>query len=149
MSVHRPSSCTAIERRDSSILVSAGAGHGQDLGAGGALRARGAATTAWTWTSILAITFTEKAAAQLKQRVRRRFVDLNQLDHAREAESAWISTIHGFCARVLRTHALAAGIDPEFRVLDEVEAERLALDAFDRALARLPGRPARARSGCA
>ncbi len=58
---------------------------------------------------------------------------------ARAAESAWISTIHGFCARVLRTHALAAGIDPEFRVLDGVEAERLALDAFDRALAEFLG----------
>ena len=56
-------------------------------------------------------------------------------ERARESEAAWISTIHGFCARVLRTHALAAGIDPEYRVLDAVEAERLALDAFDGALA--------------
>ena len=68
-------------------------------------------------------------------------------ERAREAEAAWISTIHGFCARVLRTHALAAGIDPEFRVLDALEAERLAIDAFDRALARLRGHRPRTRAG--
>ncbi len=125
---------TAIERRDSSILVSAGAGTGKTSVLVERF-VRAVCDDGVDVVSILAITFTEKAAAQLKQRVRRRFVDLNQLDLAREAEAAWISTIHGFCARVLRTHALAAGIDPEFRVLDQVEAERLALDAFDRALA--------------
>ena len=40
---------------------------------------------------------------------------------------------------VLRTHALAAGLDPDFRVLDALEAERLAIDAFDRALAGFIG----------
>ena len=85
--------------------------------------------------AVLAITFTEKAAAQLTTRVRKRFAELGARDEARQAESAWISTIHGFCSRVLRTHALSAGVDPEFRVLDAVEAERVALDAFDRALA--------------
>ena len=84
--------------------------------------------------SILAITFTEKAAAELAHRVRQRFRDLNALDQARAAESAWISTIHGFCARLLRAHALAAGVDPEFRVLDGVESERLGIDAFDQTL---------------
>ncbi len=124
----------AIERRDSSILVSAGAGTGKTSVLVERF-VRAVCEDGVDVASILAITFTEKAAAQLKQRVRARFVDLNEIGHAREAEAAWISTIHGFCARVLRTHALAAGIDPEFRVLDAVEAERLALDAFDGALA--------------
>jgi ATP-dependent exoDNAse (exonuclease V) beta subunit len=124
----------AIERRDSSILVSAGAGTGKTSVLVERF-VRAAQDDGAEVGSILAITFTEKAAAQLKQRVRSRFVELNDVERARESEAAWISTIHGFCARVLRTHALAAGIDPEFRVLDAVEAERLALDAFDRALA--------------
>ncbi|HEX5910255.1 MAG TPA: UvrD-helicase domain-containing protein, partial [Thermoleophilaceae bacterium] len=89
--------------------------------------------------SMLAITFTEKAAAQLTARVRRRFLELGDEERAREAEAAWISTIHGFCARLLRTHALAAGLDPEFRVLDALEAERLAIDAFDKALGDFVG----------
>jgi ATP-dependent exoDNAse (exonuclease V) beta subunit len=83
---------------------------------------------------ILAITFTEKAAAELKTRVRTRFEELGDDERARATEGAWISTIHSFCARLLRTHALAAGIDPRFAVLDERAAERLAGAAFDAAL---------------
>ena len=41
---------------------------------------------------------------------------------------------------MLRAHAIAAGIDPEYRVLDALEAERVAIDAFDRALADFLGR---------
>jgi ATP-dependent helicase/nuclease subunit A len=83
---------------------------------------------------ILAITFTEKAAAELRARVRARFLALDRADAARDAEAAWISTIHGFCSKLLRRHALAAGIDPEYEVLDETRAARVAIDAFDRAL---------------
>src|SRR5215208_1055350 len=57
----------------------------------------------------------------------------------RSAESAWVSTIHGLCSRILRAHALSAGIDPEFRVLDELESERIAADAFDGALEEFMG----------
>ncbi|HEY7630705.1 MAG TPA: UvrD-helicase domain-containing protein [Thermoleophilaceae bacterium] len=83
---------------------------------------------------ILAITFTEKAAAELKQRIRARFLELGDREWAREAEGAWISTIHGFCSRLLRAHPLAAGIDPEYRVLDQPATDRVGLDAFERAL---------------
>ena len=48
-------------------------------------------------------------------------------------DAGWIGTIHGFCARVLRSRPLAAGLDPRFEVLDEGAAERLARDAYDRA----------------
>ena len=88
---------------------------------------------------VLAITFTEKAAAEMKSRVRRRFLELGRREDARAAESAWVSTIHGLCARILRAHALSAGIDPAFRVLDEVEADRIATDAFDGALEAFMG----------
>lgn len=88
-------------------------------------------------TRILAITFTEKAAAELKERVRRRFEALGEPELARATEGAWVSTIHGFCARLLRTHPLAAGIDPRFAVLDENGARQLAAGAFDAALDRL------------
>jgi len=83
---------------------------------------------------ILAITFTEKAAAELKARVRARFEALGDSERARATEGAWISTIHSFCARLLRAHALTAGIDPRFAVLDEREARRLAAEAFAAAL---------------
>jgi ATP-dependent exoDNAse (exonuclease V) beta subunit len=77
--------------------------------------------------------------------VRRRFLALGRADSAREAEAAWISTIHGLCSKLLRRHALAAGIDPEYEVLDETRAARVAIDSFDRALEEFleAGDPAR------
>ena len=79
---------------------------------------------------ILAITFTEKAAGELRQRVRTRLFELGMEEAAREAEGAWISTIHGFCARLLRSNAVAAGLDPDFAVLDESTARELREQAW-------------------
>ena len=63
-----------------------------------------------------------------------RLRDVGDDEAARATEGAWISTIHSFCARLLRTHALEAGIDPEFTVLDERESAPLRRAAFDAAL---------------
>src|SRR5215470_8742318 len=84
--------------------------------------------------SILALTFTEKAAAELRERVRARFGALGREEEAQAVDSSWIGTIHGFCARVLRSAPLAAGLDPHFAVLDEAAARRLAERSFERAL---------------
>jgi ATP-dependent helicase/nuclease subunit A len=128
----------AIARRDRSILLSAGAGSGKTSVLVERF-VRSVLDDGAEVDSILAITFTEKAAAQLKERVRGRFTVLGARAQARAAEGAWISTIHGFCARLLRTHALVAGIDPEFSMLDALGSERVAIDAFDRALGEFLG----------
>jgi ATP-dependent exoDNAse (exonuclease V) beta subunit len=93
---------------------------------------------------ILAFTFTERAADQLRRRVReelgRRAAEAQGeervalLEATEASERAWISTIHGFCRRLLASHPAAAGIDPHFRVVDEPEADRLAARAFEGAL---------------
>jgi ATP-dependent helicase/nuclease subunit A len=93
---------------------------------------------------ILAFTFTERAADQLRRRVReelsRRAAGAAGEERERLAalveatDRAWISTIHGFCRRLLASHPAAAGLDPRFRVVDEPEADRLAARAFDDAL---------------
>src|SRR5437899_9732300 len=57
--------------------------------------------------AILAITYTDKAAGELKDKIRQRFIELGDRESARAAEGAYVSTIHGFCSRVLRAHALA------------------------------------------
>ncbi len=128
----------AVARRDCSLMVRAGAGTGKTTVLVERF-VRAVVEDEVPVEGVLAITFTDKAAAEMRTRVRRRFLDLGHRAEARGAEGAWISTIHGFCARVLRAHALSAGIDPDFRVLDMLEAERIAADAFDQALEAFMG----------
>jgi ATP-dependent helicase/nuclease subunit A len=92
---------------------------------------------------LVAVTFTEKAAGELKFRLRQeleRSTTPSGLDAASRTrltaalmnlEEAHISTIHGFCADLLRERPVEAGIDPLFRVLTESEARRLYAEAFD------------------
>jgi ATP-dependent helicase/nuclease subunit A len=84
--------------------------------------------------SILVITYTEKAAGELRSRIRAGLVERGRPDLARELDGAWISTIHGFCNRLLRSHPFAAGVDPRFRVLDESQGRVLRGEAFSAAL---------------
>ncbi len=75
----------------------------------------------------------------MRDRIRARLRELGAVEAARATEGAFISTIHGFCARVLRANALAAGLDPHFTVLDDYRSEPLAAAAFDDALDELAG----------
>jgi ATP-dependent exoDNAse (exonuclease V) beta subunit len=84
--------------------------------------------------SILVITYTERAAGELRSRIRARLAELGRNDLARGLDAAWISTIHGFCLRLLRAHPFAAAIDPRFRVLDENQARVVRSEAFRAAL---------------
>ena len=84
--------------------------------------------------SILVITYTRKAAGELRSRIRAALVDRGRPDLARELDGAWISTIHGFCNRILRAHPFGVGLDPRFRELDEAGAAVLRGEAFERAL---------------
>ena len=85
--------------------------------------------------SILVVTFTERAAGELRTRIRARLLEIGRADLARELDGAWISTIHGFCHRLLRSYPAAAGVDPRFRVLDESQASVLRAESFGVALA--------------
>ena len=136
----------AVESRGRDIFLRAGAGTGKtsvlvDRFCAAALDPESGVER------ILAFTFTERAADQLRRRIRDelsariRDADGEHLEALREArdaaDRAWISTIHGFCRRLLASHPAAAGIDPRFRIVDEAEAERLAVRAFDSALAEM------------
>jgi ATP-dependent helicase/nuclease subunit A len=126
----------AIERREGDLLLDAGAGSGKTSVLVERF-ARSVLEDGIEVGAILTITFTEKAAAEMRERIRARLRELDADEAARATEGAFISTIHGFCARVLRAHALAAGLDPAFVVLDAPDADRLADQAFDEALEEL------------
>ncbi len=89
--------------------------------------------------NIVAVTFTNKAAGELKLRLRealdhrRQQEDSNQVALNRalqHLEEATIGTIHAFCAQILRERPVEAKVDPSFAELNEAEANRLYASAF-------------------
>jgi ATP-dependent helicase/nuclease subunit A len=124
----------AVERRQGALLLAANAGSGKTTVLVERF-VRAVHDDGVAPGRILAITFTERAAGELRERVRRRLHELGDRAAARETEAAFVSTIHGFCARLLRSHPLAAGLAPGFGVLDEGMAAGLRQEAFERALA--------------
>ena len=130
----------AIARREGPLLLSAAAGSGKTSVLVERF-VRMAVDDGIAPARILVITFTEKAAGELRARIRAELLALGQRQLAQDAEAAWISTFHGFCARVLRSHAVAAGLDPAFTVLDEAAGRGLREAAFEAAVAGFFGAP--------
>ena len=81
---------------------------------------------------VLAVTFTEKATTNIKRRLVEEFQD--DSERRRQIERAYVSTIHGFCTRLLRENAVAAGVDVEFGVLDEARGRAILREAAGEAL---------------
>jgi len=134
-----PEQAAAIAVRGRDVLLEAGAGTGK-TGVMVDRYCRLVCDSGLAPDSILAFTFTDKAAAELRQRIRAELARRSGRGSERAAAAlagiggAWITTIHGFCNRVLAAHPVAAGVDPNFRVLDAPEAARAAREAFDDAV---------------
>ncbi len=130
----------AIETYDKSLCVDAGAGSGKTSVLVDRilylLEHRHA-----TLDQIVAITFTDKAAAEMKERLRsacrKKALDadpetLTFWRHIeRHLESARISTIHSFCMGLLKVHALSLKQDPDFGILTEPESHLLRLEVVE------------------
>jgi len=134
-----PEQAAAIAVRGKDVLLEAGAGTGK-TGVMVDRYCRLVCDSGLSPDAVLAFTFTEKAAAELRQRIKAELARRAERGSERAAAvlagigGAWITTIHGFCNRVLAAHPVAAGIDPGFRVLDAPETARAAREAFDDAL---------------
>jgi len=123
----------AITLHDRSMVVTAGAGTGKtyvlvqkyiDL-----LKTQGVSVP-----QILALTFTDKAAAEMKERIRSEILKETGPQWERAAEDfmiAPVQTFHSFCAQVLREFPIEAGLEPGFAVLDEQQTSRIHRAAFE------------------
>jgi ATP-dependent helicase/nuclease subunit A len=89
---------------------------------------------------IVAVTFTEKAAAELRARVRSYLAELlpERPDALIEVEAAQISTIHALAARICRDHPEAAGVAPDFGLLEDLDGRVRFGERLEAALATLP-----------
>ncbi len=84
-------------------------------------------------TEILAVTFTEAAAAELRERIATELTARGRREDAASLDAAWIGTFHGSCARLLRENAYLVGMARDIRVLDELD-QRLLLQRIRRRL---------------
>jgi ATP-dependent helicase/nuclease subunit A len=129
---------------DASVALSAGAGCGKTMVLTERFLAALDDADGRPLEALVALTFTEKAARELRQRIRARCrARLADGDHhdpgrwwavLRGLDAAPIGTFHEFCARLLRRHHLKAGVDPEFVILDESIAGSLRDEAVRVAL---------------
>jgi DNA helicase II / ATP-dependent DNA helicase PcrA len=106
----------AVDAVDGPVLVLAGAGTGKTRVLTTRLAHILAGRKAWP-SQILAVTFTNKAAFEMRERLERMI--------GQAAEGLWLGTFHSVAARILRRHAEAVGLKPNFTILDSDDQLRL------------------------
>ena len=140
-----PNQLPAITARGVDVVLTAGAGTGKTrtlVARTLSLLADGAPLR-----KLVAVTFTTKAAREMRNRLRREiqtYLSNGNLDAAertrwdtiyRDLDAARINTIHSLCGEILRNHPAEAGVDPRFSVLDEGVSTLLRQEAVEAALA--------------
>ena len=115
-----PEQRAAAEAIDGAVLVLAGAGTGKTRVLVTRLAHILAMRRAWP-SQILAVTFTNKAAREMLERVGAILAETGQAG----ADGLWLGTFHSICARILRRHAELIGLKPTFTILDTDDQLRL------------------------
>lgn len=140
-----PGQREAIEARERALVVEAGAGTGKTRVLVERFVHLLAANLDWPLESIIAITFTKKAAREMRTRLRQAIEAKAReegptsiwAERRREMERLQVSTIHSLCARILRENAISAGIDPGFEAIEEAEMQILQEEAIRQAFNEL------------
>jgi ATP-dependent helicase/nuclease subunit A len=140
----------ALNTRDTSIALAAGAGCGKTF----VLSERFLShldhdstlvQEAATLHQLVAITFTDAAAREMRRRIRQKCYERSQTAPTKESQDDWlkllrsieaarVSTIHAFCASLLRAHAMEAGLDATFGVVEQGAADVLVSEVIDNVL---------------
>ena len=137
LSTLTPQQRACVEHVNGPLLVSAGAGSGKTFMltqriAYALLNPELSGVT--DIDQVLAITFTEAAAAEIKARVRNKLREEGMAGQALKVDACWISTIHGMCSRILHENALELGLDPQFGLIGDIEQARLLSQCMDEVL---------------
>lgn len=135
-----PKQKAIVTAADKSLCVSAGAGSGKTL----VLVERFAYLVTEKGVSpdrIAAVTYTEKAANNMKERLVKIFTDRGLLEERRVLENAYIGTIHGFASRLLKENPAEAGVDPHFTVLESGQADLLMDEVLEAVFEEAAGSP--------
>jgi len=90
-------------------------------------------------SSVMMVTFTNKAAREMRERVLPVLEDLQEREPNRRIGEPWIGTFHGLSLRILRVEASRAGLGPNFSIFDDADAlsllndvtEEMGIDQFD------------------
>ncbi|HEV3439634.1 MAG TPA: UvrD-helicase domain-containing protein [Gemmata sp.] len=132
-----PQQRIAVETRGTSIVLASGAGCGKTH----VLTARYLSHLTNDNAAVgqvVAITFTDRAAREMRERIRTAIEKLpHSVQHLRDLETAPIATFHAFCGNLLRQFAIPAGLDPAFEVLDDVLSTNLRTEAITTCLRAL------------
>jgi ATP-dependent helicase/nuclease subunit A len=140
----------AVESTQAHVLVSAGAGSGKThvlVERYTEILRRSPKLSA---TDLIAVTYTKKAAQEMRNRLKARMEELVRSSASGEEKARWvklrsevdsarIGTIHSLCESILKTFPAESRVDPQFQVLDDLEGAELLESSINEALAGLAG----------
>ena len=136
-----PEQKSAIDIRDSKTLVAAGAGSGKTAVLVERI-IRKVINDGVDIDRMLIVTFTNAAASEMKERIRKRLYEEVNSNHSLQKQILYLNrssimTIDAFCKKAIKDYFYKLDIDPNFKIVDNTEGELLRLEAIDEVLEEL------------